>query len=398
MMTTSEASAPRRKLETTAQAAHRALMLHQKVSFAPPPAVPAATRARVAVDPELARLCAAAQRALFGALAAVPPELAAGVRNLACDPSFQQLAERAQAALLDACAADPSAQTLESLLRLVPGPGYGQLDVATQVAVAKALGSLPAVTAAARRQLLLELAACPGMIVLEPRERLDLVEWSMGPELAARAAPMRRSRLDLAWNARREELIALLASRAFRRAAPLEEAETLRDFLHQQTRTVWFLNATEINGHAVVVFGDPADPRSICYGRRWILGDRRPVAKVMCPDPSVQSGWQHPAADGLVPYAAQKVALSRLEERALIGWIEQNYGISDDDRVSSGLGVHAAVPAAAAGMVDAAEETLRRLQSRRGPAAVESLYLRAGRPTQAPTAGGLIESLLAAMR
>ena len=196
-----------------------------------------------------------------------------------------------------------------------------------------------AVTHAVTRKAFDTLIVDDGFAVSTDHEKRALLEYLIGPEQSAEIAPMRRNRLRLLWTSRVEGLLTLLSKEVYRQARPSLRREHLRDFLHARVRRVLFLDATARNGHALVVFGDPSDRRSLSYGRRWLLGrTKRPVVRTNAPDPSHHSGWTKPMSDASVRYHGQQAVLSRHRERQLISWIETSHTFHDDLRARGKLG------------------------------------------------------------
>jgi hypothetical protein len=207
------------------------------------------------------------------------------------------------------------------------------------------------------RRLAAALARTEGLVAMAEGAQADLLRYAAGPLPGPGAAPERGTVLQAAWGGRRDALRALLEGRAFRRARPTLQAELLQDFLHDPSREVWVLQASALTGHAVVVLGDPADPASLAYGRRWVRTSAgRVQARLSCPDPTVRAGWRRPAIDGVTRYAADRYALSRQGELQLVGWLEATYGaMFGQERPAGPLPGHGA-PTRFAG---AAEDALR---------------------------------------
>jgi hypothetical protein len=323
----------------------------------------------------LAALPEKLREAILRAAASVPAALGANLfLDFAGQPSFSRLDSGAQFALIDAL-----------------GKGQG---VAAKEA-AKLLPALEAISPRTRAALAAELAArprdpslwsgfralieAPGFTALGLSDQVDLLRFFAGPKLSPIVGPMRQSRIELWWRARRQELLAVTADRAFRSAQPAVQAELLRDHLHQRASNVWLLNATELNGHAVVIFGEPTDLRALSYGRRWVLsGGGKPVARLYSPDPTVASGWTKPTTDADTPYAAEKLVLSRHLVWMAIGWIEQAFSLTDDERLL-GLGPRRC-SASGGPFCETIKKAIDRLA--KAPVRVERSYLRAGRPTR----------------
>ena len=183
------------------------------------------------------------------------------------------------------------------------------------------------------------LIADRGFLASSDPQKRALLDYLLGPILSFDAAPMRRNRVRLLWAGRVAALMRVLQSSAYRGATDVVATEHLRDFMCAPTQKVTFIDATPRNGHAVVIFGEAYDRKTLSYGRRWILGPaRRPVPCLYSPDPSVLSGWTKPTIDASIPYHGRVVRISRRRELALVNWIEAGHLFTEDLRAGGGLG------------------------------------------------------------
>ncbi|MEL7368278.1 MAG: hypothetical protein AAFN74_05155, partial [Myxococcota bacterium] len=225
-----------------------------------------------------------------------------------------------------------------------------------------------------------------GFLSSSDGQKRVILEYMLGPTLSPEVAPMRRNRVRLLWANRVEALTRLLKSKSYRGAQPSLAQEHLRDFMCSPTQTVTFLDATARNGHAVVVFGEAHDRKTLSYGRRWVMGkQKRPVARTYAPDPSVQSGWTKPMSDSSIRYHGRAVRLSRRRELALINWVEKSYVFYDDLRAKGVLG-ELRVAGESAPLVDRVFAALEGMMGDRPIKVVTGQYL-AGRRAAEPKAG-----------
>ncbi len=384
-------TAERRLPENVSQVAHRARVIHQSLS-APFVAAEPGLRVELKSDPALVSLDVKVKQALERALASAKDAAgAAAVMRLAKQEAVRALDKTAQRCLFEVLGTgNPPAALVRELDQLIQRPGFDKLSPRTQHALFAAFsGFLGEITL---RRAVGILPTVPGFLGLEVKDQLELVAHLVGPTTAEHIAPMRKNRLELTWSARRAELFELLRRKTFSTAKVELQVEMLRDFIHAPARDVAFLNATELNGHAVIVFGEPADARSWSYGRRWVLSaDKRSTAKIYSPDPTVQSGWKKPAVDATTMYAAATVRVSRRTERLLIEWIERGFLIADDLRLRA-LGAAGGACAQSAGFVDAALAAVLRLQPR---ATLARGYMRAGKSIAANATTALVDEALA---
>lgn len=392
MATQSLPAAERRLPENTAGVAHRARLIHQSLSAPSFVSAEPALRAEMAADAEIAALDAKVKSALERAMSASKDAGAPALVRLAKNAAVRALDVPSQRALFEALASGlAGAALVREMEQLIQRTGFDKLSLRTQQALLKLFATF-AGDATLRRALAI-LPVIPGFLALEVKDQLELLAHLRGPETAPHIAPMRKNRLELIWSARRAELFELLRRKTFATAKVELQVELLRDFMHAPAKSLVFLNATELNGHAAIVFGDPADARALSYGRRWVLSkEKRSTAKIYSPDPTVQSGWKKPAVDATTTYAAATMRISRRAERLLVEWIERGYLIADDVRVRP-LGAAGNAKAESASFVDAAMTAVKKIAP---GAAVERGYMRAGKKVVEEAVGGMMERELAA--
>lgn len=379
-------------MEDAARVRHQAYRLQQAVR--PLAAIDAGAACRSAIErPGLAALSTATKRELLGASAALGREgPRAGLVRFVEGAVFQGLAPEAKQVVLALVrAAGPRASELFAALEVV-APALPGLAARVQTTVLAA--AVDRVFAA----VLFKVAKHPAFRGLPVDEAIELVAYLEGPRLSPEIAPMRKNRMELLWLARRREVVQLLVSPRFAGASVDAQRAELREHLSAPVGSVAFLTANEVNGHTLVVFGSPSDPKALSYGRRWVLDPaRRPIARTSSPDPSHASGWQRPERDATTTYAVTTVHTSRRDEWKLISWIEQSYTLLDDLRARHALGP-TKLGGDAASFVDATLAALLRLVSGLRPALVEHGYVRAGRPLSPtkPDAEAEADRLLAA--
>jgi hypothetical protein len=371
---TNDKSSARRLPEDTAQARHRALVLHNTV---PPPWGAGACA-------DLSALGASARRGLSKAViyAACDADERA-LLDVTKDARFVRLSSAVQRRLLDEAASMLRARlSPQELFACLRHEGFVALSPRAQSAAIRELG--PKAWSSATRSGLLRLLGLPAVALLDTATQVALIEWFGGPEASPSIAAMRKSRLALAWEANQREILHAVSSSLFARLDLHRQSQALVDFLHRPCRPVWRIDATALNGHAAIVFGDPAHPRALSYGRRFVISDRHktPFARIHSPDPTIQSGWRKPAVDASTTYAAERILLSRLDERAVIAWIEKSQPIAEDERPGGALGARVGVADPATFIADV-ERLMASLAARGRGADVERCYLRAGRIVEA---------------
>lgn len=371
MQATTEA---KRLPEGTALAWHRAHVLHANVRSPALAVPPDHFRSRAANDAAVARL----EPALKEQLMRVAEEINDGkertelLRLAGLDAFFAQSAAVKRAALAR-IGARGGAKSSE-MRALLESEVLAGLDERAIVALIEGTGRCAT-------SILINIAKNKSFRALSAIEQVELIKYAVGPELLTDVPSMRRNRLALGWHTHRADLMrALLVAR---------DADAIREFFHSPTRVVYFLDATALNGHAAIVFGDPADPRSPSYGRRWMLGaDSRPLARLFSPDPTVCSGWKKPSSDALTVYAFTSYAISRRDEQALIEWIERSQPIEEKTVKTVVLGP-TRVARDRAGFTQQALKVLSTLtRGRKSERA--SGYMRAGRACEQPRAAAAV--------
>ena len=329
--------ADKRRSEIDAAVRHRALVIHASVGGPSGGAVSPPLRQAVRQQAEATGLADKVVRRLIDLLSSLEAlDAHKAVLQLTRHPNFVQLKVEHQDLLLARLAKrEPNAAQISKVEVCLREAGITKLDPSAVRIAVVAMTSQDMLVV----RHLPELLACAGLALLTPAEQRDVLGYYVGPRLARGIAPMRRNRMRLMWNAKRQDLLTRLRAPAFRRAPPRTQADTVQAFLREAKQPLHVLNATSLNGHAVIIFGAPDDRRALSYGRRWVAarGGGWPQPRLYAPDPSVNSGWSKPAMDGRTPYSGLRYRLSRLEMWRLIGWIETSFVISDDQR-ATGLG------------------------------------------------------------
>ena len=308
----------KRRSESDAAVRHRAHVIHASVGGPRDGGISAPVRQTVRARAEQAGLSAKVTRRLVELLARLEtPEAQKVALRLIQARTFTALESALQdflIARLTRRRADPA--YLQKVGLCLQQPGLAELDASTRRLAIRAMTAEDLLVV---RQLP-ELLACPGLSALTAGEQRDVLGYFIGPRLARGIAPMRKNRMRLMWNGKRQDLLIQLRNPRFRRGSPDDQADTLRSFLHEPTQPLHVLNATSLNGHAVMIFGAPDDRRAMSYGRRWVAarGGGWPQARLYAPDPTVNSGWTKPAMDARTPYAGRCYRLCRLEAWRLI--------------------------------------------------------------------------------
>lgn len=370
----------RRRMEEALVVFSLTQSLHERVVARAEPDVGSALRTAVADDAILSALSAGTRMSLFRTASKTKDRAAQrGLLALCREAGFGRLPSSLQRRLLDVL--PPNALTprlYADLTAILRAPILENASHRLKAVLIEELARL-AETPNARRDLAV-VANLPALVELHVQEQVELLRYVGGPTLAANAAPMRRQRIALFWNGRRAALIRLLRDRRFASLAPAAQAHHLRDFLHGRGLDVYFLDATHVNGHGAMVFGAPSDPKSLSYGRRWVVAKhKKPVAKLYNPDPSVRSKWQAPNGASTTEYAFTAYKISRLLELTLIDHVERAYVVSDDLRITGrALGVAARAFVGQAEFVAEVEDFLAQLAAHSGGVERRDGYLKGG--------------------
>lgn len=353
--------------------------LHARVASRAEPDISAALRAAVAEDERLSKLVPAVRRSLFRAAGKTTDRATQRSLLALCrEDDFGRLNAASQRRLLDLIAPHLDPRVLADVTAIVRSPSFATGSVRFVGVVLTELARLVDKPAARR-----DLAALLGLSLdaLEEEEAIVLVRYLAGPKLAQDVAPMRRQRLQLFWSGRRSGLLKLIRGPRFCRLTSAQQADYLRDFLHGRRFEVFFLDATSVNGHGAVVFGAPSDPKSLSYGRRWVLAQhKKPVARIYNPDPSVRSAWRTPSDADSTAYAFSAFRISRLLELTMIEHVERTYVVSDDQRVgTSALGAQRRMSIGQAELLRQSRDLLEQLAAHSGGIERRDGYLRGGR-------------------
>lgn len=368
----------KRRAETDAAVRHRAHVIHASVGGPRTGALPPPLRQAVRDRVEKKGLPERTAKKLVALLASVETlDVQKSVLRIVQAETFVRLEPELQQTLVARLTRlEPDAARLAKMFGCLQQGGLSRLDSSAQRLAVIAMTSSDSLVL----RHLPELLACDGIATLGPAEQRDVLGFFVGPRLAKGIAPMRKNRMRLMWNARRQDLLTRLRAPAFRRASAQVQADTLTAFFHETVEVIHVMNATALNGHAVIVFGRPDDRRALSYGRRWVAarGGGWPQPRLYAPDPTVSSGWTKPTMDGRTPYSARVYRVSRLESWRLVGWIESSFVISDDHR-ATGLGP-GHLGGDAKSFVDDFEQTLASLVGDPKRAAGKPACFLAGRP------------------
>ncbi len=370
----------RRRMEEALVVFSLTQSLHERVGARAEPDVGSGLRTAVANDSILSALSVGTRTSLFRTVSKTKDRAAQrGLLALCREAGFGRLPSSLQRRLLDLLPTHAlSPRLLADLTAILRAPLLEQPSHRIKAVLIEEFARL-AETPNARRDLAV-VANLPALVELRTEEQVELVRYVGGPTLAANAAPMRRQRVQLFWNVRRASLIRLTRDRRFVSMPPATQAHHLRDFLHGRCLEVYFLDATHVNGHGALVFGAPSDPKSLSYGRRWVVAKHnKPVAKLYNPDPSVRSKWQTPNGAKSTEYAFTAYKISRLLELTLIDHVERAYVVSDDLRITGrALGVQARSFVGQAEFVGEVAEFLTQLAAHSGGVERRDGYLKGG--------------------
>ncbi|MEQ8277764.1 MAG: hypothetical protein RMA76_00305 [Deltaproteobacteria bacterium] len=392
----------RRRMEEALSVFALSQSLHDRVVSRAEPDVGSALRIAVADDAILSALAEGTRRSLFKTVAKVKDRAAhRGLLALCREPGFGHLTSNQQRRLLESLPTNAlSARLIADLTSILRAEHLASASHRLREVVIAEFQRV-AETPNARRDLAV-VFNLEAFAVMRTEEQVDLLRYVAGPNLAANAAPMRRQRIQLFWNGRRSALLRLTRDRRFASMPAAAQANHLRDFLHGRGLELYFLDATHVNGHGALVFGSPSDPKSLSYGRRWVVAKHnKPVAKLYNPDPSVRSKWQTPKGAEDTKYAFCAYKISRHLELTLIDHIERAYVVSDDLRITGrALGVQARAFVRQAEFVTEITELLEQLAAHSGGIERRDGYLQGGKENvteEAPKAANdLLQQFLSA--
>ncbi len=372
----------KRRPESAFQSLYIASKLHRDVRESADADTGAEVRRAVNSDAQLSELSEPTRRAIKRAASVLSDKGSrTALLKLCRESAFAELDVTTQRETLGLLQREGErAPVLPAVASAMKAPMFSKLAPVGKWAAISAMAKL-AGTGAARE--LLQLLGVRGLVQLKPQEQRVLLGYFRGIVFAKEVAPMRKSRLELVWNNRRRELSRFVRAPSFVRSKPQEQASLLLEFLHGRCEEVFFVDATGVNGHGTVVFGDPSNPRNISYGRRWVVSKSgSPVARIYNPDPTVQSKWQHPQSNAKVRYVFKAIKVSRLVSWRLLNTIEKTFPITDDERARPGmLGQRPPCPAKGT-FLSEVESILVSLCARSGKLEVRSGYMQAGRCIQ----------------
>jgi hypothetical protein len=220
------------------------------------------------------------------------------------------------------------------------------------------------------RRVLLELVEAGVFGILGESARRELLRFLRGPRAGPRSDPRHALTLARYWTSR-SPAIKETARALLREGEPARAEALLTTMAGAEDERLFILRSLD-GAKAIIVFGDPADPTSLSYGRT-----PGRTTFIESPDRCVATGWRGKHAYAGELHESRSATLTRGEALTLIAWIETAYVISTYPACPRGHGAWSAC----AGEIDRrVEEMARTLASNRGGVELTASRLHRGRP------------------